>query len=381
MSEPSAVNWINGRKIYWLKNEHLQLAVAAGGGHMAAVAPAASDAALDNPLWVPPWPSFEPGVADDALIDRDYGGPPEGRTLASILGHNLCLDLFGAPSPEETAAGVPTHGFFGIADWQWRSAPDGGLQGVCEEPRAQLRVERRIRLEGWLAWVEERVENLSCWDHPLMWQQHVTLGPPWLEAGQFWLETNCDQGRTVAAQLHADSQLAVDAAAAWPMAPARRGGSVDYRHAVSAPRASDFVCFRVRTEEAWGWFLAGHRGRGLALGYLWPRRLYPWLGIWDEKFARTSPPWSGRTYTRGLEFGTSPWPRSRRETFAEPWLLDTPTYLIVPARSSLTAHFALGFLTYSGSAWPRLRVSHEQVELLEGDRSLQTLPWSLPSKA
>ncbi len=376
MSQPAVSEWINGRKIVWLKNDHLQLAVAHGGGHLAAIAPAAADAAQDSPLWIPPWPSYEPGVPGDDLIEREYGGPPEGRTLASILGHNLCLDLFGAPSAEECAAGVPTHGFFGITPWQWSLLPEGrGLVGGCEEPRAQIRFERRIRLDHQLVWVEERVENLSCWDHPLCWQQHVTLGPQWLEAGQFWLEANCDRGRTYPIQPHPDSRLAPAADAAWPEAPGLAGAPVDYRQAIAQPRASDFATFRICPGDDWGWFLAGHRRRGWALFYVWPRALFPWLGIWDEKFARTSPPWAGRTYTRGLEFGASPWPQSRRATLAEPRLFEQPTYLLLPARGELRARFALGLLPYSGGKLPRFRVPPGQLELWEDERRLDSRAW------
>ena len=40
--------------------------------------------------------------ADDAV----YGGGADGRLLAGIMGHNLCLDIFGGPSAEEAAAGL-----------------------------------------------------------------------------------------------------------------------------------------------------------------------------------------------------------------------------------------------------------------------------------
>ena len=49
--------------------------------------------------------SIEPSVfgAADAAT---YGGGSDARLLAGIMGHNLCLDIFGPPSDEEAQAGA-----------------------------------------------------------------------------------------------------------------------------------------------------------------------------------------------------------------------------------------------------------------------------------
>ena len=36
------------------------------------------------------------------------------------------------------------------------------------------------------------------------------------------------------------------------------------------------------------------------------------MGIWEENRSRLQPPWNGRTITRGMEFGVSPMPETRR---------------------------------------------------------------------
>src|SRR5437667_11492996 len=51
----------------------------------------------------------------------------------------------------------------------------------------------------------------------------------------------------------------------------------------------------------------------LAFGYVWRRADFPWLGIWEENYSRTIPPWNGKTMTRGMEFGASPFPEPRRQ--------------------------------------------------------------------
>ena len=51
----------------------------------------------------------------------------------------------------------------------------------------------------------------------------------------------------------------------------------------------------------------------MAFGYVWKRADFPWTGIWEENHSRRNPPWNGKTLTRGMEFGVSPMPESRRE--------------------------------------------------------------------
>ena len=59
-------------------------------GHVAGLRLAGSDL---NPLWEPPWPGIEPEDYDPAQFP-EYG-KAEGRLLASVVGHFLCLDRLG----------------------------------------------------------------------------------------------------------------------------------------------------------------------------------------------------------------------------------------------------------------------------------------------
>src|SRR3974377_918712 len=77
----------------------------------------------------------------------------------------------------------------------------------------------------------------------------------------------------------------------------------------------------------------------LAFGYAWKQRDFPWLGIWEENYSRTQPPWNGVTLTRGLEFGASPFPETRRSMIERRSLFGVPGYKWVPARLSLTAQY------------------------------------------
>ena len=99
------------RRAASIENDHLRVTVLEEGGHLAEIRHRASGI---NPLWTPHWPSIEPSQYD-ASRDRVYGGGADGSLLAGIMGHNLCLDIFGGPSPEEAAAGLPVHGETSVA--------------------------------------------------------------------------------------------------------------------------------------------------------------------------------------------------------------------------------------------------------------------------
>jgi hypothetical protein len=83
----------NGRKVIWVGSEKLQLALAEGGGNVTALRCEGIDES-SNPYWQPPWPSLEPSGVTPELVNQQYGGMPEGRLLASILGHSaICFGV------------------------------------------------------------------------------------------------------------------------------------------------------------------------------------------------------------------------------------------------------------------------------------------------
>src|SRR5687767_6480925 len=108
-----------GRRAATIENRHLRLTVLEGGGHIAEIVD--KDTGV-NPLWIPPWPSIEP-AAYDADADSTYGAGAEAQLLAAIMGHNLCLDIFGGPSDEEAAAGFSAHGEAPVVAYQIEAEP------------------------------------------------------------------------------------------------------------------------------------------------------------------------------------------------------------------------------------------------------------------
>lgn len=284
-----------GRKAYQWENEQLRVTVLAGGGH---VAEAVLKSKGVNPLWTPPWPTIDPSTYDVAR-HPEYGDGPEAKVLSGITGHNLCLDLFGPPSEEEFAAGYATHGEASVVDW--------GEDLRVHLPMAQLNVKRTIELDGASVKFSEEVENLLPFDRHIAWQEHVTLGPPFVERGVTELD-------------------------ALVMRSARENGDefewTDKRYPV-APVNADYHAHLLGRGEV----KVRNRNLGLEIGYEWNLQDFPWLGIWEQSCERTMPPWNGETVTWGVEFGASPFAelRFRRATRGMMWL--APTAVWLPARS------------------------------------------------
>jgi len=77
----------------------------------------------------------------------------------------------------------------------------------------------------------------------------------------------------------------------------------------------------------------------LALGYVWRRVDFPWMGIWEENHSRAQPPWNGQSLTRGMEFGVSPFPEPRRQMIDRARLWGTSAYRWLAARSRVEVEY------------------------------------------
>jgi hypothetical protein len=77
----------------------------------------------------------------------------------------------------------------------------------------------------------------------------------------------------------------------------------------------------------------------LAFGYVWRRADFPWMGIWEENHSRAHAPWNGHTLARGMEFGASPFPESRRAMIDRGRLFGVPTFRWIPARTAVDVEY------------------------------------------
>jgi hypothetical protein len=327
-----------GRRAFSIENEALRVTVLAEGGHIAEIADKASGV---NPLWTPPWPSIEPSSYDPARYP-EYGADAESKLLAGIMGHNLCMDIFGGPSAEEAAAGMTVHGEASVARYDIAAGAHGSALTLSARfPVAQLAFERSLRLEPRSRTVEiiEKVENLSATDRPIAWTQHVTLGPPFLERGATEFRASATRSKVFEIDFGATAYMKTGAVFDWPHVPRKDGGTADLRLYTGADASSAFTTHLMDPHQPTAFFAAYSPRHRLVLAYVWRQPDFPWLGIWEENHSRTNPPWNGRTLTRGMEFGASPMPESRRQMIGRGSLFGVPGFRWIPAQSTVTAEY------------------------------------------
>ena len=339
-----------GRRAATIENDHLRVTVLEGGGHIAEVFDKKAGA---NPLWIPPWPSIEPSTYD-AAADDVYGASGESQLLAGIMGHNLCLDIFGGPSAEEHAAGLQPHGEASIVPYRL-DVSRSGLTLAATLTEAQLKVERNLTLHGRAVRIVEAVENLASTDRPVGWTEHVTLGPPFLENGVTEFRASAGRSKVFEGTFGAADYLMPAAEFDWPHAPRLDGGREDLQLYNASPQSGAFTAHQMKQDRPHAFFVAFSPRLRLAFGYIWNREDFPWLGIWEENRSRRHAPWNGETVTRGMEFGASPFPESRRAMIERGRMFGIPTYRWIPAKTRVEVEY-----------W---------ILSLEGDHVPPTLEW------
>jgi len=121
--------------------------------------------------------------------------------------------------------------------------------------------------------------------------------------------------------------------------PRPAGGFADLRVLHGRRRLQGFTTHLMDPHRETAYFLAWSPDSRLAFGYVWRRADFPWLGIWEENHSRTSPPWNGRTLTRGMEFRRFPHPETRRQMIARGSLFSMPRFPLGPARTRVETHY------------------------------------------
>jgi hypothetical protein len=340
-----------GRRAARIENADLRVTVLEEGGHIAEIF---DKAAGVNPLWTPPWPTIEPSACDAAAA-KTYGGGSDAPLLAGIMGHNLCLDIFGPPTDEEARAGLTAHGEGSVAPYELMPSGDQ-LAARARFPIAGLEFERIVVLSGRALRIRETLKNLTNADRAIGWTQHVTLGPPFLERGATQFRASATRSMVFETPFGADDYLERGAEFDWPMAPAMKGGHVDLRVFSDRPRSSAYTAHLMNDRET-AFFVAFSPSLGLALSYVWKASDFPWMGIWEENHSRTSLPWNGRTMTRGMEFGLSPIPETREAMVQRKSLFGVPAFRLMASGESITVEYYASLqrarMIPESIAWPR----------------------------
>jgi hypothetical protein len=323
-----------GRRACSIENEWLRVTVVAEGGHIAEILDKRTGV---NPLWSPKWDSIDPSsLAADRVAF--YGGPADGPLLAGILGHNLCLDIFGGPSPEELAAGCTTHGEGSVA--RYHLVTDGmTMTASATLPLAHLDFQRRLQLRDTSVLISETVTNQSAFDRPIGWTQHATLGAPFVQNGVSEHRCSATRAKVFEHPFGPADYLVPGAVFDWPQAPRIDGGVADLRCFSRAAASSAYTAYLMDPSREQAFFVVYSPEFQLAAGYIWRRQDFPWMGIWEENRSRPQTPWNLDEITWGFEFGCSPFPETRRAMLDRGRLFETPTYRWIPARTAVTCQY------------------------------------------
>jgi hypothetical protein len=321
------------RRAVQIENSHIRLTVLIEGGHIAEILDKASGV---NPLWRPPWPSIEPSQYRPEL-HPGYGSGVESKLLAGIMGHNLCLDVFGGPSDEEAAAGITVHGESSVAPYS-ASVEGNRIITAVSLPLCGLDFERRLTLDGGTVQIEETVYNRGHLDRPIAWTQHVTLGPPFIVPGETQFDLPATRSKTFEGEFGDLFPQGVEFT--WPHAPLKEGGVLDLRTYTDRSVSAGYTAHLLDESRDHAYFVAWSPSMKVLFGYRWNRPDFPWLGIWEENHSRQAPPWNGETLTRGMEFGVSPMPETRRSMIDRGSMFSVPGYRWIPALTTVRVSYS-----------------------------------------
>jgi hypothetical protein len=310
-----------GRECWILRTPELQAVVLKWGAQFAELF--LSQKPSVNPLWIPPWTTIDPDRYEPGLHEAVYGGGSEARLLSGLAGHNICFPFWGDPSAAEHRAGMSFHGECNLVRWHLEDATAESItiSGFFRE--SNLRMSRTIFLRGDRIEVASVAENLSAWDKPVAWCEHVTLGPTFLEAGKTEFQASATKGFKTGQESGEVFH--------WPQG---RGDIDCDLSAFSRFQHRDLVnSFLINPSLNDAYFQVSHKDLGLQVTYRFPRKDFPWLNVWENHDARM--------LTRGMEFSNTPRHGTMKTLIQSTAVWDTPVYDWISARGTLGKTFVI----------------------------------------
>lgn len=315
-----------GRSAWQLESDFLRASVLESGGHLAELI--LKSGAQVNPLWTQSRPTIDSDSYDPSIHGDLHGTAPESRLLSGLAGHNLCFPFWGNPSPAEVLAGMTFHGETNIRRWRLTRESPGilNLEVHLHESAAIFR--RTIRAHAYALHVDCLAESTTSWDRPFAWCEHVTLGPPFLD-----YRTRFDASLTLGFITNDQT----GATFVWPegLSSSAAQRRFDLSRFATIPHQNLVNSFLVDPKREWGYFTAFNPRFELLFGYLFRRREFPWLNVWENN--------GDNLQTRGMEFSNTPHHGTMKMLIRSPERCGVPTYEWLDACSGVTKRF-LAFL-------------------------------------
>ncbi len=351
----------HGRRAFVLENDRMQITTLPGGGFIGEIRFKSADPRKSvNPMRVPHYQTIDPFAYEIEKHGALYGVGMQRRLMAGYMGDFLCFPHFGPSSQAEFALDYGQHGEALAVEWKRRKV-DAGRDAVtlvysADLPKTQYRVERTITLPAreTVAYVEESVENLTFFDRPIQWVQHVTFGPPFLELNKTFVDAPVARTAIRNRQGFAEGP--------WPEIKTEQGQALDQR--VFSGTTGTWL---LDTSKPNVWFTIYNSNYPILLGWIFPSAQNPWLLDWQENMRAKQIPWDGKVVARAICIGDSPFAAGLQQAVERGSLFGVPVFSWIGARQRKTQRYAF-FLAeipagYRGVA--ELRVEEGQIVLVE----------------
>lgn len=338
----------HGRQAWVMENDKIRLSLLKGGGHIVEIRfRTGSEKRTVNPMRIPHYQTIEPYLYNPTKHDALFGNDSHRWMHAGYMGHFVCFPFFGPPSsPEEIKNGLGNHGEAPIVEWKLLGEPIKSADSIqikygAELPKTEFAIGRTITLQQGesVALVDEWVKSKTAYDRPINWMQHATFGPPFMEPGKTQMDLSGTRAR-VAGGGSANS-LRPNLEFIWPDAKTPDGSAADAR--LFQPKLGTGVYTAVLMDQSrkFSYFTMYHPDFPILIGYVFPTKESPWLGDFQENRRATAIPWDGKTVTRGIEFGTTPFAEGLKKSVERGKLFDVPTYRWIGGLERQTMHYAI----------------------------------------
>lgn len=257
--------------------------------------------------------------------------PENNKAGAPFQGHFICLGRWGAPSEGEIKAGVPNHGQLANMLWRLEEANEQWIKMKVTSHLEGMQVNRTIEMDADNAifTVEESVKNINPLGRLYNMVQHPTLGRPFLNNSTI-VDCNAEIGFD-----QYFSENPINYASKWPLGICHDLTTIDLR-TPNKPYNSVFS-FIMNKSSKYGWITVYAPQFKIVFGYVWRRKDYPWLHLWQD--------WSGNKIRyRGIEFGTAGIHKPFKEILAVSHLFGEKTFEYIDAGETVFRRY-LSFLT------------------------------------
>ena len=241
-------------------------------------------------------------VGNTPLVELTRINPnPKVKLLGKLEGHNpggsvkdraAYSMIKGAVERGEIKAGMPNHGEPANILWKAKHIDAHLFQMQVTSSKEGLHIERKILLDenDAVFHVTESVTNINTLGRLFNLVQHPTIATPFLNEHTI-VNCNADKGFEYRNGDKAEQHLVQ-----WSTVADDSNNEFDLRY--SNHVFNSVYSFVVNPNEKYGWITSYSPAHQLIFGYVWLRKSFPWINLWQH-FEE------GKIKYRGLEFGTT----------------------------------------------------------------------------